>query len=543
MRYVIDIETNLAHDHIWMVAWCDESGNASWSTRAEDIPTDATAFIGHNLLHFDLPVLKRVWGWETDAEIIDTLVLSRLVNPSIEGGHSLKAWAQRAGLEQKQDFNAEDFDAGLTDEMIEYCVQDTRANWDVYNYLMSEYDRLKFEGECLQLEHTVSRIVRQQEENGFCFKYSEAAAYYMQQQERMDAISTELQAVFPPIVTERWSEKTGKQLKDHVEVFNVGSRQQVAKRLSAMGAQWTRRTPTDRPVVDEQSLGENAHIPEAAQVLEYITLQKRSGMVKSWLDAYEEDGRIHGYVNTCGTVTGRMTHSRPNMAQIPSGSDYREFFTVPEGHKLVGVDASGLELRMLAHYMNDAEYTATLLDGDIHSANQKAAGLPTRNDAKTFIYAFLYGAGDGKLGTIVGGGVGHGAALRKRFLKAYPSLDKLITKVQGIAVRHGTLPGLDGRRIHVRSEHSALNSLLQSAGAIVMKKALEIGVDKADSYGLRYRIVANVHDEWQIECHEDDAKRVAICFRNAIREAGRHYEMRCALEGDYQIGDNWSQTH
>lgn len=542
MRYTLDIETNLAHDHIWMVAWCDENGNASWSTQPEDIPTDATEFIGHNLLHFDLPILEKVWGWTTDAEIIDTLVLSRLVHPSIEGGHSLKAWAQRAGLEQKQDFNAEDFDAGLTDEMIEYCMQDCRANWDVYQYLFDLYDKYGFEGEALDLEHAVSRIVRQQETNGFYFKYEEAAVYYNQQKERMDEINEILQTAFPPIVHERWSEKTGKRLKDRVEEFNVASRQQIARRLESKGARWKKRTEKGAVVVDENTLADQAHIPEAALVLEYLTLGKRSAMVASWLNAYEGDHRIHGYVNTCGTVTGRMTHSRPNMAQIPSDSDYRKFFSVPEGHKLVGCDASGLELRMLAHYMQDEEFTNEILDGDIHTANQHAFGCETRNQAKTLIYALLYGAGDAKLGSTVGGNAKRGAEMRASYEKRWPAYRALINKVTKIGAR-GTIPGLDGRRVHIRSEHSALNSLLQSAGAIVMKKALVLATQKLDAYGYPYKHVANVHDEFQLEVPEQYADRVGACVRNAIREAGRELNLRCPLDGEYMVGDSWADTH
>ena len=277
-------------------------------------------------------------------------------------------------------------------------------------------------------------------------------------------------------------------------------------------------------------------------VLQYMTLQKRVGMLKSWIDAVKDDGRIHGRVNTCGAVTGRMTHSSPNMAQIPSESDYRTCFIVPEGNKLVGIDASGLELRMLAHYMKDSDYTDLILHGDIHTYNQNAAGLPSRNDAKTFIYAFLYGAGDAKIGSIVGGGAAEGNKLRTKFLKALPSLNALILRVQRIA-SSGTLPALDGRRVRVRSEHAALNTLLQSAGALVMKRALVIAIDKLNNYNYPYKLVAQVHDEFQVEVPEEYAERVGVVFRNAIREAGRQYDMRCPLDGEYQIGDSWAETH
>ena len=549
MRYVIDIETNLAHDCIWMVAWCDENGNASWSTQPEDIPSDATAFIGHNLLHFDLPVMKRVWGWEppADVEIIDTLVLARLVNPA-KGHNSLKAIAERAGLEQKDDFDVADFDNGLTEEMVEYCLQDTRANWDAYRFLLKEFDELGFGGECLALEHEVSRIVRKQEENGFLFDFAGASAYYAQQKERMNEIEQELQKTFPPIPHKRFSEKqknpdgSPKQLKTNWEVFNVASRQQIARRLESKGAKWKRRTEKGAIIVDENTLADQAHIPEAALVLEYLTLGKRSAMILSWLNAYEEDGRLHGYVNTNGAVTGRMTHARPNMAQIPSDSDYRKFFIVPEGHKLVGCDASGLELRMLAHYMKDEEFTKEILDGDIHTANQKAFGCETRSQAKTLIYALLYGAGDAKLGSVVGGSAAMGKAMRASYESNWPAYRELINDVKDIA-QCGTVRGLDGRRLHVRSEHAALNTLLQSAGAIVMKKALVIAEQKLDAYGYPYKFVANVHDEYQLEVPEQYADRVGACVRNAIRQAGRDLGLRCPLDGEYMVGDNWSQTH
>jgi len=327
-----------------------------------------------------------------------------------------------------------------------------------------------------------------------------------------------------------------------VTVFNVGSRPQIAERLSAKGAVWKDTTPSGKPKVDETTLKQNEHVPEAMLVLEYLTLQKRYAMLKSWLDAVQDDGRIHGYVNTCGAVTGRMTHSSPNMAQIPSDSLYRQCFVVPEGSKLVGIDASGLELRMLAHYMNDEEYTDLILNGDIHTYNQEAAGLETRAQAKTFIYAFLYGAGDAKIGSIVGGSSRKGAQLKQSFLDSLPALLKLINKVgrQGLG---GSLPGLDGRRVLIRSEHAALNTLLQSAGAIVMKQALVIATQKLATYRYPYKLVAQVHDEFQVEVPEEYAQRVGAVFRNAIREAGRTLELRCPLDGEYKIGNNWSETH
>lgn len=548
MRVVLDIETTLDWKHIHVVGLYAESGESVACYSAEELNAtlgrlSCNTLIGHNLIGFDLPRLYEVWGWEPrDIEVVDTLMLGRLYDPSIDGGHSLKQWALRAGQRLKEDFDTADFDGPCTEKMVNYCLADCAATWDIYLYIVKLLDDEKFSDYSRELEHRVAELTAVQERSGFMLDFNRACALFNNHSERMNAISVELQAIFPPIVEERWSEKTGKQLKDRVTVFNVGSRQQVAERLADKGAKWTEETPTGKPVVNDKTLAANAHVPEAAKVLEYMTLQKRVGMLKSWIDAVRDDGRIHGRVNTCGAVTGRMTHSSPNMAQIPSEGTYRECFTVPSGSKLVGIDASGLELRMLAHYMKDEAYTDLILNGDIHTYNQEAAGLPSRNDAKTFIYAFLYGAGDAKIGSIVGGGSREGAKLKEQFLRSLPALRALLLKVQRLAAQ-GTLPALDGRRVRVRSEHAALNTLLQSAGALVMKRALTIAVDKLSSYGYPYKLVAQVHDEFQVEVPEDYAERVGVIFRNAIRQAGRDFEMRCPLDGEYQIGTTWAETH
>jgi DNA polymerase I-like protein with 3'-5' exonuclease and polymerase domains len=236
------------------------------------------------------------------------------------------------------------------------------------------------------------------------------------------------------------------------------------------------------------------------------------------------------------------------MAQVPnSGSPYgmecRELWTVEKGNKLVGIDASGLELRMLAHYMNDNVYTHEVVSGDIHTTNQTAAGLQTRNQAKTFIYAFLYGAGSTKIGSIVGGSAKEGQSLIDNFLRNTPKLKELREKVARIYSQKGRLQGIDGRQLLVRSEHSSLNTLLQGAGAIVMKQALVLLDRKLKIAKIPYKFVANVHDEWQIEAGEAYAEQVGQFGVKAIEEAGQVLEMRCPLTGEYKVGNNWKETH
>jgi DNA polymerase I-like protein with 3'-5' exonuclease and polymerase domains len=341
--------------------------------------------------------------------------------------------------------------------------------------------------------------------------------------------------------------------------FNLGSRQQIAKYLQHFGWKPKAFTEKGNPIVDEKVL-KTVKIPEAQLIVDYLTLTKRIAMVKSWVDAInDETGRVHGRVNPCGAVTGRMTHSKPNCAQVPAtkhdkdgkilwgfeggyGADCRNLWTVPDGYSLVGCDASGLELRMLAHYMNDEAYTNEILNGDIHSANQKSAGLQTRDQAKTFIYAFLYGAGDGKIGEVAGGGPKRGRILKKNFLDNTPALKHLRSKVADSS-KKGWVTGLDGRKLHIRSEHSALNTLLQSAGAVVMKKALVLLDTYAKQYNIDYKFVLNVHDEFQCEVRDDQADFFGGLAVGAIIKAGKSFNLNCPLDGEYKVGRTWQQTH
>jgi DNA polymerase I-like protein with 3'-5' exonuclease and polymerase domains len=501
--------------------------------------------IMHNGISFDAPVLRETWKISImPSQVCDTLVLSRLLSPSLEGGHSLDAWGKRLGF-LKGEFN--DWDGGLTPEMEEYCIQDTLVTQKLYEHLTSELKSNKFDQRSIDLEHKVQAIIAKQERNGF--KLDEVAGITLLStlQNKLAHIETELQSIFPAKTIERVSEKTGKPLKDKVEVFNPGSRKQIGERLIDKGWKPSRYTETGQPIVDEGTL-DGVDIPEAKAINEYLMLQKRVAQIESWLKAVGEDGRVHGKVITNGAVTGRMTHMSPNMAQVPNsgspyGEDCRDLWIVEKGYKLVGIDASGLELRMLAHYMKDDAYTSEVVSGDIHTANQKAAGLETRNQAKTFIYAFLYGAGDAKIGTVVGAGAKEGKELKSRFLKNTPSLEKLREQVSSISQKSGSLPGLDGRRVQVRSDHAALNTLLQSAGAIVMKQALVLLNDELRRAKINYKFVANVHDEWQIEVEEARAEEAGKLGVLAIERAGKVLKMRCPLGGEYKVGNSWKETH
>lgn len=544
-NHFIDLETDLSHQLIWCLAEAlnDASpdlwvGDDAWLAAMRGVyhryVTTDTMPVAHNGIGFER---HRFAEHGFDMDWLDTLVMSRLWNPSIEGGHSLAAWGRRLGYE-KHDFETHRFDEGYCDEMGTYCQQDVAVLQKLYHHLDTKLRDSGFSDRSVVLEHKAAKVTDDMCRRGFPFNVEEAELISLQHMHRMAEITRELQERWPPIITERWSEKTGKRLKDEVIEFNVGSRQQIAARLEVEGVKFTEFTPTGRPKIDETTLSNLDH--EAAQIIgEYLKLLKMSGMVDSWLKYVDEDGRIRGYVNSCGTVTGRMTHSNPNLGQIPirGGKLYRQLFTASEGKRIVGADASGLELRMLAHYMQDEEYTHHILEGDIHAYNQEQAGLATRDQAKTFIYAFLYGAGNAKIGSIVGGTSKDGAALKAKFLSGVPKLRDLQAKVGRIA-EGGSLPGLDGRRVRVRSAHSALNALLQSAGAIVMKQAMN-KVPEIDGFDL----LMHVHDEFQGEADPGREEEVGNQLVDTIIQAGKDFDLRCPLDGEWKSGLTWAETH
>ncbi len=545
-----------------------------------ELLSKADKLIGHNIIGYDIPAIKKVTGIDlSHIKAVDTLVLSRLFKPTREGGHGLESWGYRLGF-NKGNYGQTDgaWDA-YTPEMLEYCRNDVLLNLKVYNAL--KFESKGFTAQSVRLEHSVAKIINDQRENGFVVDQRLAMTLVAQFEEKLAEIVQQVQEVFKPKVSTQLltaqftkSGKLSKLAKDQdgkgirlsedewfalslapskplkretIVEFNLGSRKQIGEYLIQFGWKPKKRTATGQPIVDEGTLSKIKNIPEAQLIAEYLMVQKRLAQVNSWIKEMSDDGRVHGYVNPNGAVTGRMTHSHPNMAQIPSanspyGKECRSCWTVPAKHKLVGIDASGLELRMLAHYMNDEAYTNEILNGDIHTANQQLAGLESRNQAKTFIYALLYGAGDAKLGSVAGKGREVGKRLRQSFFDNLPSFKSLTSDVQRKA-KAGYVKGLDGRKLTVRSEHAALNTLLQGAGAIVMKQALVFLDDSLKRAKLRYKFVANVHDEWQIECHEDDAHEVGKAGVRAIMEAGESLGLKCPLDGEYHIGANWSETH
>lgn len=571
--------------------------------RGDDVRTGlnvlsaAPSIGGHNIIKFDLPALERVFGWKYDGDVYDTLVVSRLAFADIKdddykrfrkgefpsnliSSHSLKAWGYRLGcLKGTYAEDTEDCWAEWSEEMEDYCHQDVQVTFVLYETLQKQ----KCTPVSTWLEHEFCKVIARQEHRGVCFDIDGGEELLVEILDKREQAGTKLKEVFGswqvelnPLIPKRDNKKLGYKVgvpvrKFKTVEFNPASRDHIANRLIALhGWKPTAFTDGGKPKVDEKIISKLSY-PEVPYILDYLLLDKRLGQLSegdnAWLKMARLEGRtkqgrriarIHGSVNTCGAVTGRCTHAYPNLAQVPKvgtryGKECRSLFIPSEGMVLVGCDAAALEIRCLAHYMaryDGGSYAKTAVEGkqadstDVHTVNQRAMGAPTRDAAKTKFYAYLYGAGDKALGN---GSVQEGKKLRNNLQRGLPALGKLVETVKKVARERGYLIGIDGRKLHVRSLHAALNTLLQSAGALVMKQALVIADWLLQAEGLvpgvDYEFVLNIHDEMQAEVLPQYAEKVGEIMASAIHGAGQYFNFRCPLAGEYKIGQNWAETH
>ena len=380
-----------------------------------------------------------------------------------------------------------------------------------------------------------------------------------------------------------WSDTCAEHQPIKLIPFNPGSRVQIENRLR-WKYDWepSELTKEGRAKIDEETLG-TLPFDETKTITDYLMVQKRLSQLaegkQAWLKAVQPDGRIYGRVDPLGTGTGRMSHFGPNLGQVPKtgkpyGTECRALFLADLGRDLVGCDADALELRILAHFLarfDGGAYTKTVLDGnkadgtDMHTRNRIALVFTKRDTAKTWFYAFIYGSGDFNLGTIVisewdaakttkfyaaypagnkrrSKTTALGKRSRARLLSSLPAFDALLKQVHAAAER-GYLKGLDGRRVPVRSKHSALNFLCQGAGALVMKRALILMFEEFRRQGLDVLPLLNVHDEVQLSVKKGEGDRVGRIAAQAIADAGEAFGLRCPLGGDYDIGNTWAETH
>lgn len=567
--YIMDIEADHLLEDVTKV-WCVVLRNANTGKVITFDPDgiehsltfmdgEASCLVGHNLIDYDLRVLKKLYGWDYKGEVIDTLVCCRTIWPNIgeldsksknlpqklRGSHSLKAWGYRLG-EYKDDFasGVESFQQ-YSEEMLTYCVQDTACTKALYDKIKTK----NFSEDALTLEHKLHTLLVRQQEVGFPFHVEKAQKLHGELEGRRSEIHQQLVDTFEPTVIEM---KT----KTKVLPFNPASRQQIADRLIKRGWKPKDFTATGEAKVDEKIL-KQIDIPEAQLVSEYLMLNKRIGQLatgnQAWLKL-EKDGRIHGRVNHMGAVTSRCTANNPNMQQVPSlsapfGKECRELFYAPDGYSLLGADASGLELRCLAHYManyDDGAYAQEVVNGDVHSKTQELAGLPSRSTAKTFIYGFLYGSGDEKTGQIIGKGASEGKKIKAKFLRKLPALKKLRDAASNAASDRGWVKGLDGRIIPIRHAHASLNTILQSCGAIICKRwyvTIEELLRLKGYTSVDVTVVAFIHDEVQLLVRQGLEDEVGKLIQQAMKDTEAYYKFRCTLDSEYSYGNDWSATH
>ena len=539
---------------------------------------EAKTIIGHNIICFDIPAIQKVYPeFKPTGQVRDTLVLSRLIkadlfnddfkNQSLPdeflkrfyGSHSLKAWGMR--LSNLKD----DYDGGwenYSDAMGTYCNQDAQLTADLYKHLSKE----DFSETSIELEHNLAAVCHEVGNNGWTFDLVKAGELYGKLSQRRADLNKDLSELFEPweIHTEFIPKVNNKTLgyvkgepftKVKVVEFNPNSRKHIHYCL-VKKYNWkpTQFSPSGDPKLDESTL-EKLPYPEAKKLAESFMIQKRIAMLaegrSAWLKLCDNDGKLRHTIIPNGCVSGRASHRNPNLGQVtsarlPYGKECRELFTVPTGWTLLGSDLSGLEVRLLAHFLHhsdNGEYARQILEGDIHTYNANALGIE-RSQAKTWLYATMYGGGNKIIGEIVGGSAKDGSRLKKQYDQNVPAFKRLREEVRRAAKR-GYIFGIDRRKLYIRSEHKALSQLLQSAGAVLCKQWLYLVYKQIkqqlnnDAY-----IVGWIHDEIQIACKSEGvAERVGQISKEMGLLAGNTYNLQIPLESEYSLGSTWHQTH
>jgi len=429
----------------------------------------------------------------------------------------------------------------------------------------------------IKLEMDMAMLMAQQEASGFRFDMDAAVRVRATLQDEFDSITEAIAKIYLYVPGKVFTPKRADKKRGYVagapmtrlSDFNPTSRQNIAWALQTFrGARFTKITETGKPKVDEATLSEVKDIAlsagnqqlhdECEMFIRLLTLQKWLGQLSegtnSWFNSIEGDGCIH---HSCllATQTGRNIHRGPNLGQVVSAPWARELFVPHPGHVMVGCDLEGLELRLLGHYLaafDEGAFSEVVCNGDIHQQNADRVGC-TRQQVKTLTYAFIYGAGDVKLGHSLQPELSDaqkkslGGELRRKFLDAIPGLEPLVDAVKLKVRSTGRLRGLDGRPIFCRAEHSSPNFLLQSAGAIISKRWVVIGQQMLDDAGLTYNVdytrCAYVHDEVQMSVVPAEVDRMKRLLEAAAPEAGKYYNLRVPIGACADHGDNWAATH
>jgi DNA polymerase I len=586
--YVFDLETDNLYDDVTKIHCLvlydinrDQTftyGPDSIALGLEHLAT-ADVLIGHNILFYDIPVIRKLYPFYTfaAARIIDTLITTRLIWPKeklydmdaeqytqvptkLRGSASLKAWGYRLS-DYKIEFK--DFKE-YSEEMLAYCVQDV----SVTTKLLQHIQKQTCPEPALKLEHDFALAIEKQIRSGFPFDVDACLDLVDDLRTKQAVLETDLKKLFPPKKIETiFVPKVNNASRGYVkgqpftkvvhEEFNPGSRQQIVDRLQTKyGWVPTKATEKGNPILDDDVLSALPY-PEAKPLAEYMLIKKRLGQIadgnNAWLKLVnDETGCMHGDVITNGCITGRCAHRNPNMGQVPAGySDYgkecRGLFHAPEGWTLIGVDAKALELRCLAGYLahwDDGEYARVVTDEsiDIHVYNQKMFGVETRDIAKRLLYGIAYGCGALKAGTIIDPNEKDeivlrnlGSAAINSFMKGIPALKKLKDKIANNIAARGYLIGLDGRPLFCRSDFKGLNVLLQSSGALIMKQVvIELHKKMYDLgyiYGHDWQQHAMVHDECQVSCPPAMVDTLTSVALEAFPASQQFFGFQCPIHG------------
>lgn len=545
---------------------------------ALEVLENAEEIVGHNIIGFDIPAIQKLYpGWKPKGKITDTLVLSRLIKADLMtddatcavhpdgflrrfwGSHSLRAWGLRLGNLKG------DYDGGwdtFNEDMLLYMEQDVNVTYDLLKLLKQDRD---FSQNSIDLEHDLAEICFRIGNNGWTFDEEKAGEFYANLAQRRLELENDLSALFDPWeVRTPFTPKVNNKSRGYVKgeltykvkevQFNPNSRKHIAHCLiKKYGWKPQQFTPTGEPKVDENVLI-GLDYPEAKKLAEFFLVQKRIAMLaegnSAWMKLVSGDGKLRHTIVSGNCISGRASHRSPNLAQIPStravyGKECRRLFTAPKGWTVLGSDLSGLELRALAHYLDDdGEYADQILSGDIHTFNQNAAGLSNRDQAKSYIYSVCFGGGDSLIGKIVGGGRKEGQRLKAEFNKNIPAFKRLNNDLQRVFKAKGFITGLDGRKLYVRSEHRLLSQLLQSCGAILCKEWVKLIDSNLTKDGLSSYIMGWIHDEVQIACPTtEEAEYVGNLCKRLAKEAGENYQLQIPIESEYNLGHSWCDTH
>ena len=584
MRLCFDIETDgllrgLSVIHCIVARDLDTEKEYRWDNG--DIPTglkflgEASELWGHNVVGYDCEAIKElVPDWTYKGKLFDTLILSRLfftdlldkdfrnkpanMPAQLYGRHSLEAWGHRLGIHKSEFGKSLDGDwSTYTPEMLEYCSQDVAVSMRVCKMFEPKLEQYK---DCIETEHRIALLMAWQEREGFPFDVEAAQVLESKLRTELDSISDEMRDTFLFVDGGLFTPKRGNSTRGYVEgaamcklkEFSPTSRDHIAWAFETFrGWEAVERTPSGRAKIDDTVLKEIG-TPEALKFSRILELQKHLGQLSDGKNAWqklERSGRVH---HSCvlNTNTGRQAHMRPNLAQVPSASEYRALFGPGDGRVQVGADASGLELRCLGHYLHpfdNGKFSKEVVEGDIHTSLAEIYGTD-RKSGKGVTYCLIYGGGNTKLGLTAGASKASaarkGKEIRKRILEGLDGYAELSKAIQERAVATDTLKGLDGRPIRLQGKHhAALNYLLQSAGAVICKQWVIRSYELLDEAGIDYWPLGFIHDELQISVTPSRVTDAEFLIQSAMKDIEHRLNFRCALDSEAQHGPNWAACH